>query len=197
VTAARPAWPRPEFLAGPSRRPALAWLWTGAALVVCALAASDWLAARDELASQRERLARALRHSNPATPRPPAAAASNPAEADAIRAARAVIERIAHPWDRILANVEAETPSGVQWLQLDHDADDPGLRLEGAAPDVADVMRFIDGLSDRPGWTDVVLGGLHVAEGPETAPTRARWRFELHAGIDAHRLALAGRAGER
>ena len=197
MSAARPAWPRPEFLAAPQRRPALVWLWTGAALLVCAFAASDWLAARDELASQRERLARTLRHSNPSAPRPRAAAANGQAEADAIRAARAVMARIAHPWDRILANVEAETPSGVQWLQLDHDADDAGLRLEGAAPDVSDVMQFIDGLSDRPGWTDVVLGRLHVADGPDTGATAARWRFELRAGIEARRIALVGRGGER
>lgn len=197
MTAARPGWPRPEFLAGPRHRPALAWLWTGAALLVCAFAASDWLAARDELASQRERLARALRHSNPASPRPRAAAASAPAEADAIRAARAVMERIAHPWDRILANVEAETPSGVQWLQLDHDADDANLRLEGAADDVGDVMQFIDGLSDRSGWTDVVLGRLHTADGPEASATPVRWRFELRAGIDARRITLAGQRAER
>ena len=191
-------WPQPDFLAGTPRRPALAW-WCGAAgLVVAALALNDWLAARHDLDVQRDRLARATQRSVSAIARP-RVAASGPLvpEADAIRAAQRVVDRIDHPWDRILANVEAETPEGLQWLELEHDADEATLRLDGAAGDVRSVLQVVDNLSDRPGWSDVVLGRLRAADAHELAASTPPWHFELHAAIDARRLALARPGGER
>jgi hypothetical protein len=193
-----PRWPQPDFLARAPRRPAIAWLWVSAAAVVAALAGADGVAAWGELAEQQQRLARATQRAPAGVPRPRGvASASSAAEADAIRSARNVVDRIAHPWDRILANIEAETPDGLQWLELAHDADDPGVRLEGTASDVASVLRFVDNLADHPGWSDVVLGRLRTAEGREVDASAPGWHFELQAAIDAPRIALARRAGER
>jgi hypothetical protein len=187
------AWPRPDFLAAATpRRPAIAWLWGAAALLVLALSFNDWRAARHELDAQRQRLARATQRlpAPPSRPRP-ATPATTAADAEARRGAQAVVERIAHPWDQILANVEAETPDGLQWLALDHDADDSAVRLEGAAGDVATVLHLVDNLGDHAGWSDVVLGRLRAAEGREAAAGAPAWRFELHAGVDPRRIALA------
>jgi hypothetical protein len=193
------AWPRPDFLAGgAARRPALAWLWGAAALVVVALALNDWWQARRELDAQQRRLARATQRA----PMPPArsqAAASTAATSDAegARAARAIVARIAHPWDRILANVESETPGGLQWLALEHDADTSAVHLEGAAPDVATVLRFVDDLADHAGWSDVALDRLRASEGRDAIAGAAPWRFELSASIDARRVAASRPGGER
>ncbi len=191
-------WPQPDFLARAPRRPAVAWLWLAAALVVAALVADDWIGAHRDLAEQQQRLARALQRlpAAAARPRPPAAGASA-ADADAIRAARAVVDRVAHPWDQILANIEAETPGGLQWLALDHDADDPAVRLEGNAVDVAAVLHFVDNLADHPGWSEVVLGRLRSAEGREADAAAPGWHFELRAAVDAPRIAQARPTGER
>ena len=194
-------WPRPDFLAQAPRRPALAWLWGIAALAVVAVSLGDWVAARRDLYMERERLARATQRTTVVRSRPRAAASTSSASAsaselDARRAAQSVVDRIAHPWDRILANVEAETPDGLQWLEFTHDADEPGVHLEGAAAEVPDVLRFVDNLSGRAGWSDVVLGRLRTADGRETTPSGPRWRFELRAGVDARRIALARPAGE-
>jgi len=193
-----PNWPQPDFLARAARRPALAWCCGVAGLVVAALALNDWLAARHDLDAQRDRLARASQRMAPAPARP-RIAASGPLvpEVDAIRAAQRVVDRIDHPWDRILANVEAETPADLQWLELEHDADEATLRLEGAAGDVRSVLQVVDNLSDRPGWSDVVLGRLRTADARELAASTPPWHFELHASIDARRLALARPGGER
>jgi len=191
-------WPQPDFLAGTPRRPALAW-WCGlAGLVVAALSLNDWLATRHDLDAQHDRLGRANQRALPASARP-RVAASGPLvpEVDAIRAAQRVVDRIDHPWDRILANVEAETPEGLQWLELEHDADETTLRLEGAAADVRSVLQIVDNLSDRPGWSDVVLGRLRTADARELAASTPAWHFELHASVDARRLALARPGGER
>ena len=191
-------WPQPDFLARAPRRPALAWWCAAAGLIVAALSLNDWLAARHDLEAQRDRLARANQRALAASARP-RVAASGPLvpEVDAIRAAQRVVDRIDHPWDRILANVEAETPQGLQWLALEHDADEPSLRLEGAADDVRSVLQAVDSLSDRPGWSDVVLGRLRMADARELAASTPAWHFELHAAIDARRLALARPGGER
>ncbi len=190
-------WPQPDFLAQKPRRPVIVWVWSVAGLAVAAIALGDWSAVRRDLEAQRERLARATQRTAGTASRPRmSASASSPAsELDARRAARAVVDRIAHPWDRILANVEAETPDGLQWLEFAHDADDANVRLEGAAADVPEVLRFVDNLAGRAGWSDVVLGRLRIADGRESNAAGPRWHFELHAGIDAHRIALARPAG--
>jgi hypothetical protein len=192
-------WPRPDFLASARpRRPSIAWLWSAAALVAAALSLNDWRLAQEDLDTQRARLARATQQRSVAAVMRPglAASASRPAAADSTRSAQAVVDRIAHPWDRLIANIETETPDGLQWLALDHDADDSAVRLEGAAGDVATVLHFVDNLADHAGWTDVVLGRLRTAEGRDAAPG-APWRFELRAGIDPRRVALARPAGDR
>jgi hypothetical protein len=190
-------WPQPDFAARPARRPALAW-WCGAAgILVAALSVNDWMTARHDLDKQRERLAHASQRALPlvARARTTASGVSVP-EAEAILAAQRVVDRIEHPWDRILANVEAETPQGLQWLELDHDADEAALTLSGAAGDVRTVLQLVDNLSDRPGWSDVVIGRLRSADAREAAGVMPPWRFELRAQLDARALAQARPRGE-
>jgi hypothetical protein len=193
------AWPRPDFLATSTpRRPAIAWLLSAAALVVVALAANDWQAARRELVAQQARLARASQRAPLSATRPRASAtATGATDAEGARGAQAVVGRIAHPWDRILANVESETPDGLQWLALEHDADDGAVRLEGAAVDVATILRFVDGLGDHGGWTDVALGRLRANDGRDAAAGAPAWRFELNASVDARAIAATRPRGER
>ncbi len=194
----RTTWPQPDFLADPrTRRPAIAWLWSAVALVIVAFSLGDWHAAQHDLDAQRRRLARAAAREPVAAPaaRPASASAS---DLQARRAAREVVDRITHPWDQLLNHVEVESPDGLQWLALDHEADNAGVRLEGAATDVESVLHFVDNLSDHAGWSDVVLERLQMAEGREAASASATpWRFALHAVIDARRLALARPAEDR
>jgi hypothetical protein len=192
-------WPRPDFLSHAApHRPAIAWLWCAAALVVAVLALDDWRVARQELDAQRARLARALQRAPAAELRPRApASATQASDFDAARAAQAVADRIGHPWDQILANMEIETPAGLQWLAFDHDADESTVRLEGAAGDIATVLRFVDSLGDHAGWSDVVLGRLRAGEARDAMPGLPAWRFELRAAVDARRIALARPTGER
>jgi len=192
------AWPRPDFLARPPRRPAIVWWFSGASLLAAALSVGDWRAATRELESQRDRLSRVERHAPVAASAPPHATASVApiAQADAIRAARHIVDRIEHPWDRILANVESETPQGLQWLEMDHDADTAAVHLEGNAADVAAVLRLVDSLSARPGWSQVALARLRSSAAGGSATASPPWRFEVIAAIDARSIARARPAGE-
>lgn len=194
-------WPRPDFLARRSRPPALAWLWAVTGALVLAATAADALAERRAVELQAARLAqatqRATRVSRPAaSPAAAAAAASvdTKADADAIRAARRLVDRLNHPWDQILSNLEAEAPAGLQWLVFDHDSDSPELRLEGAAPDVATALRLVDMLAARPGWSEVALSRLQAPDPRDSVALGPLWRFELHAVIDAQRVAAARQA---
>ena len=190
-------WPQPDFLGESQRRPVVAWLFALVGVLVAGMSLDDCLAARHELVAQRERLARVTLNSTAMMPRTQRTAVHNPiSDADALRDAQRIADRIDHPWDRILANLEAESPAGLQWLQFDHDADESTLSLDGASSDVETVMQLVDNLSDRPGWSDVVLGRLRAAETREAVATPPSWHFELHATIDARRIAQTRGRGE-
>lgn len=182
-------WPAPDFLAAHEpRRPAIAWLWAAAGAGTLAMTLGDWRTASLELDARHQQLARFSQRV--ATPRPRAQAAMQASDAEAARAARSIADRIAHPWYQVMGDIEVETPAGLQWLALEHEADDSGVRLEGAAPDVATVLHFVDSLADHGGWSDVMLGRLRAANGQD-ATAASGWRFELQATVDARHLALA------
>jgi Tfp pilus assembly protein PilN len=192
-----PRWPRPDFLAAAPRRPPLAYAWALAAVLVAATAIADAVAAKRQRDVERARLAHAIRRlprQAAAPSRPPASAGDARAEAQAVRDAREVSARLAHPWDRILVGIEAESPPGLQWLRLDHGNDDPVLQLEGVAPDAGTVLQLVRNLSGRGGWKDVALSRL---QSPDAGRGGAGWRFELRAVLDLPRLAaLQQAAGE-
>lgn len=189
-------WPQPDFLSRAPRPPVLAWVWAATGAMVLIATAADGWAERRELERQTARLAqatqRATRIAEPAAA--PAAPVDTKADAEAIRAARRVVDRLNHPWDQILANLEAEAPPGLQWLVFDHDSDSPDVRLEGAVPDVPTALRLVDMLSARPGWTEVALSRLQAPDPRDDAAGVPLWRFELHAVIDAQRIAVARQA---
>jgi hypothetical protein len=201
-------WPRPDFFSTGPRRPALAWAWalTGVAVLVVALAEGrQTLLLKEE---QGARLARAEarltreRQRDRATVEPTRTTPSSAADAEAASAAQRVIARLEHPWAPLLANLEAESLPGVQWLGFDHDSASNEVRLEGRVPDAATALALIDHLAARPGWSAVALSRWRAPDGPdvpnprdarETGPSGALWRFELKAVIDTRRLASAQR----
>lgn len=184
-------WPRPNFLATRRGPPALAWLWAATGVAVLALTLVEVVGERQHAETQAARLALATQRI--ARNASVSAASVTPVDAKvnaaAIGAARRVSERLAHPWGRILANVESETPTGLQWLMFDHDSGSADLRFEGLAPDVATALQLADLLSARIGWSDVVLGRLQIDDARGGASGSTPWRFEIRAVIDAHRMA--------
>jgi len=188
-------WPRPDFVVRRSRPPALAWVWAATGALVLATTAADGLAGRRDVERQAARLAHASQRASRVAPPPaaPAATLGAKTDADAIRAARRLVDRLNHPWDQILANLEAEVPEGLQWLVFDHDSDSPELRLEGAAPDAATALHLVDMLAARPGWSEVALSRLQAPDPRDSAAVVPLWRFEMHAVIDAQRIAATRR----
>ena len=189
-------WPRPEFLALPSRPPALAWVWAGTGALVLATTVVDAAGLQRQIDVQGLRLSKATQRNARATPprAVPAAVDNAAGSPQAVRAAQQVAHDLAHPWGPILASVESETPPGLQWLLLDHGVDSPDLRLEGLAPDVASVMGLVDALSARVGWSNVVASRLQAPAAPdprEPASPGPRWRFELSAVVDAKQIGAA------
>lgn len=191
----KPPWPRPEFLAQRARAPALAWFWAATGALVLAVTVSEGLDLRQQIDTQAARLAQAnQRLARAAPPRATAATAGQArTELDALRAAQRVAARLDHPWGQILASIESETPPGLHWLLFDHDSERPELRFEGLAPDTATVLRLVDVLAARPGWSEVALGRLQAPDPREAATAGQGWRFEIRASIDAQRIAAARR----
>ena len=182
----KPQWPRPDFLATTRARPRLAWLWALTGLLVLAVALSEAIEQRQlatenaaRLDDAQERLRRPQLPKAKITP-----AADSKADAEAIRAARRLVERLSHPWGRLLSSIEAGTPPGLQWLMFDHDSDSPDVRLEGFAPDRAAVLKLVDDLSASAGWSDVVLSQLQAASSGDAA-AKPVFHFEIRAVVDA------------
>lgn len=189
----RPAWPRPEFLKQRRGAPALAWLWAATGAAVLALTVNDGLGLRQQIETHGARLAQANQVLARAAPLRASAAQAGAARAelDAMRAAQRVAARLDHPWGQILASVESETPPGLHWLMFEHDSERPELRFEGLAPDAATVLRLVDRLAARPGWSEVALGRLLAPDPRESVTAGPGWRFEIRAAIDAKRIAAA------
>ena len=196
-------WPQPDFLVLRRGPPRLAWAWAATGAVVLAMTLFDGLALQRHVDAQQARLSTATQRvaaaATAAAPRRPTARVASTAtsgdaraEAAAIDAAQRVAAHLNHPWGSLLASVEAETPTGLQWLVFDHDSDSPELRLEGWGSDVASVLSVVDVLSSRVGWSQLALSRLQAADGAQ-APDAAGgtgWRFELRAVIDAARIAV-------
>lgn len=197
-------WPQPDFLANRGRRPLLVWCWALTGALVLAMAAVEATSLRQHLVEQALRLERAehrqqLVLSKPLSP-PTAGTASAPGagfDAEAERAAQRVSAQLDHPWGQVLANLEAETPPGLQWLVLDHDSDSPDLRFEGVAPDAATALQLVSMLAGRAGWVDLVLGRLQAQEARDATANATPWRFEVRASLDARRMAMARDAMDR
>jgi hypothetical protein len=198
-------WPQPDFLATRSGPPRLAWAGAATGAVVLAMTLFDGLALQRHVDAQQARLSTATQRvaaavaAAAAAPRRPTARVASTetsgdarAEAAAIDAAQRVAAHLNHPWGSLLASVEAETPTGLQWLVFDHDSDSPELRLEGWGSDVASVLSVVDVLSSRVGWSQLALSRLQAADGAQArdAAGGTGWRFELRAVIDAARIAV-------
>jgi hypothetical protein len=202
---ASPAWPQPDFLAAGPRRPARAGWLAAAGLLALALCLAAGLVQKRRVDAEAARLAGAEQRVARLAPTPQTGRASPSrrsdareakADVEAARAARQVIEHLTHPWGQLLANVEAETPPGVQWLLLDHDSDGTELRFEGLAPDAETVLHLVDMLAGRSGWSDVALTRLlapNARDAREDNGTAPLWRFEIRAAVDAQQLVLAAR----
>lgn len=203
-------WPQPDFLGSRRRIPVLAWVWAATGALVLAVSVTEVVVRQQGIDEQVMRLAKATQRLAKATPVRASqlpmnvvnvvnVVNGNPAsdnskgEADAIRAAQRVLTQIGHPWGQILTTVEAETPTGLQWLLFDHASDSPDLRLEGQAPDVSTVLQLVNTLSVRPGWSGVALTRLQAPDPRDAnaAAAPARWRFEINAVVDAQRISDA------
>lgn len=179
-------WPRPDFVAPRPRPPALAWVLAAVAMLVLGLLLSEVVELRRG-SETHERRAAELGGRTLGTAGPPARRASEPASgAQSPTAARHVADLIDHPWGPLLTVIESETPAGIQWLAIDHDADSPQVRLEGTSLDAATALQVVDALSARAGWSDVILSRLQLAG---TRGSAAMWQFEIRAAIDARRVA--------
>jgi hypothetical protein len=174
-------WPRPDFLARPARAPWLAWAWLVAGALALAVAAQDVVTVVEQRESVRRELDRwqAVR---PRAPSPVPAAAPRVAP-QAVAAARAVADQLAHPWERWLMAVERHAAPGVQWLSLEHDVAGGSLRLTGSAPARDQVVRTLEALALQPGVDDLLLVRIETlaptAGQAATGTGPAAWRFEL------------------
>jgi len=191
----KPAWPRPEFLPRAPAAPPLAWAWAATGALVLAATLFDGWSVQQSIDTQHVRLAQ-LERRGAATAQPPVSSRS-PAlsDPDQARAAVRISAQLGYPWGELLATVESATPEGLRWLLLEHDDQSPDVHLEGLAPDVDTALQLVDALSRHPGWSDVVLSRLAAPDPRAPSPGAPAWRFEIHASVDAARVAAAPQAG--
>lgn len=156
--------PRPDFLAHARRPGLLAWAAAGTGALVLAVGVADVLGLQSGIAQQQQRLAAAQVHAQTAPNRTAHAPAAAPPDTRAADAESRVLRRLAYPWQQLFTTLEEATPTGVQWLALDHGTDRADLRLAGQARDAAQALALVDALAAWAGWSDVVLRKLTLRE---------------------------------
>ncbi|PZO20592.1 MAG: hypothetical protein DCF26_02625 [Burkholderiales bacterium] len=148
---------RMDFL---RRRPPaslLGWTLMVVGLVGLVLAALDYAQAREELQST---LDRAERQARSAKARPRSAA---PALAPALVSANArVSAAVAHPWGKLLKELERLAEPGVALLGFEAQGNTRQLRITGEAKTMAEVIAYVDTLRLSPVSSSVVLGSHEV-----------------------------------
>lgn len=100
-------------------------------------------------------------------PRPAASVAEAPAAPDH--------PALQHPWGRVLVAGEQASARGLHWLELQHDAARPEIRLRGQAPDIALALGATDRLAAAPGVRAAAL--VRTEAGPSGLD------FELQARL--------------
>lgn len=131
----------------------LGWVLLLVGLVGLALAALDHAQAREELQAVVERGERQARNSK--APRRDA----SPAQAPAVAAANARVGRaIAHPWGRLLKELEGLAEPGVALLGFEAQGATRQLRITGEARTMAEVIAYVESVRLSPVSSSVVLG---------------------------------------
>lgn len=142
------------------RRPPASWLgWTllGVGLAGVALVALDTEQAREALQSARERGERQTR----TTQARPRGAASAPAPAGVTANAR-VGASLAHPWGRLLKELEQRAEPGIALLGFEAQGAARQLRITAEARTMAEVVVYVESLRLSPVASSVVLGSHEV-----------------------------------
>lgn len=200
MTRATP-WLQVGFLPRRQRAPWPAW-----ALLVCGMglfmaAALDWREADTARADaeqalrtwetrerterdQRDAQARQRRLAQ-ASPASAASAKASPASRDTLRNAQRVAALLDHRWDQLFATLEANTPAGLQWLRLEHEAEAGEVQLEGLAAEGRLALQVVDTLATQVGWRDVAMSRLEA--GAASGQGAEALRFELRARMALER----------
>lgn len=126
-------------------------------LVGLALAALDYVQAQDEFQST---LNEAERQSRSAKAKPRAAA---PALAPAVIMANARVSKaVAHPWGKLLKELENLAEPGIALLGFEAQGATRQLRITGEAKTMAEVIAYVESLRLSPVSSSVVLGSHEV-----------------------------------
>lgn len=137
----------PDFLAAPVRRESTAgWVLAATGAVVLAVAVADHVAM-------------------PVTPAPSAdvegQAVAAPVDPGAVRWSA----QAAHPWERVFTAAESASLPGVQWVQLEHDAQRRQLQLTGRAADIPQALAAAQQLSAAQGVAAALLSDARADAG--------------------------------
>lgn len=135
----------------------LGWTLLAVGLAGVALVALDVAQAREELQSTRERAERQTRTTQA---RPRSAA---PAPAPAVVTANARVgASLAHPWGRLLKELEQLAEPGIALLGFEAQGASRQLRITAEAKTMAEVVVYVESLRLSPVARSVVLGSHEV-----------------------------------
>jgi hypothetical protein len=141
--------------------------WPGLALLGVSLAVAAGLAMRYQ--ETAERLAQAPVKSF--SPPPPRAAPARTNDAEE-RIARAALRQLALPWAGLVRALEDAAVPDVALLQVQPEAQQQVLRVSAQARNAAAMFRYIRGLTEAKGLSEVHLVSHEVAQDDPQHPVR-------------------------
>jgi Tfp pilus assembly protein PilN len=168
-------------------RPVAVRPWGTILLALGALVAAwvlvEYSDATDEIRRWEGKLADTKRLARRSLPSFAVEDAPSTGEAQEIKAANAVLDQLAAPWDKLFADIEAATIADVALLGVQPDPRGRLVNLEGEARDLKALLTFLARLEAAPALTDAHLTRHEIrandANRPLVFTIRARWNPPL------------------
>jgi len=164
-------------------RPVSARPWGSVLLALGALAVTwsvlEYGDAREQIRRWEGKLADTQRLARRSLPSFVVEEAPSAGEAQELKAANAVLDQLAAPWDALFAAIEAASIPDVALLGAQPDPRGRFVNLEGEARDLKALLTFLARLEAAPALTDVHLTRHEIRMNDANRPLgftlRARW----------------------
>jgi len=139
--------------------------WAGRVLLACALGLAG------DLAFSTVRLARTLGENEAIVARAqPKRPASAPASADEVALARDTVERLALPWSKLFAALEAAASEQVALLAIEPDTKSGTVKISGDSKDYLAALGYVLNLSKADALSHVQLVRHEVKQNDPQRP---------------------------
>ncbi len=168
-----------DFERAPGRSPPWGTILLAVGAVLATWVALEYGSVSDELARWEGKLSDTRRLAKRALPSFAVEAAPSTELAQELKAANAVLDRLALPWDQLFAQVEGSVIPDIALLGIQPDPRSRLVNIQGEARDLTALLTFLARLEAAPALADVHLKRHEIRQNDPNRPfafvIQARW----------------------